>query len=144
MGNSCSSSKNETEPSPSSRPGRVLGSSTAPRASVPATAKSKRKSPFQSPGRTLGTSGATEVTGAKSRTETGTGTAEDTSDARARAALAAQQRERAANSTANKGKLGTKLAAQKAQTQAQTLNEVSKYERAARDADGAADARRWE
>ncbi|KAL5341807.1 hypothetical protein BJX70DRAFT_357973 [Aspergillus crustosus] len=142
MGNICSSSRNETETSPSSRPGRVLGSSSAPRAPVPAGAKSK--SPFQSPGRTLGTSSAPAGTGTGE--ESTIGTAEDAaaSDARAKAALAAQQRAGAASSTANKGKLGTKLAAQKAQTQAQTLSEVSKDERAARDADGAATARRWE
>ncbi|KAL4779520.1 hypothetical protein BJX76DRAFT_340518 [Aspergillus varians] len=151
MGNICSSSKNESEAEPFSRPGRVLGSSTAnsaPRASVPANAKSK--SPFQSPGRTLGGSQAgagNADAGAPTEPETGAGTGtgmvEDTNDARAKAALAAQKRAQATG-PANKGKLGSKLAAQKAQTQAQTLNEVSRGERAARDADGASAARRWE
>ncbi|KAL4989729.1 hypothetical protein BDW68DRAFT_175683 [Aspergillus falconensis] len=148
MGNMCSSSKNKAEPGPSSRPGRVLGSNTAnsaPRASVPATAKSKSKSHFESPGRTLG-GGVSPNAGAGSAgtgTESGTGTLEGTNDARAKAAMAAQKRAEASGS-ANKGKLGSKLAAQRAQTQAQTLNEFSREERAARDADGAAAARRWD
>lgn len=54
-----------------------------------------------------------------------------------------QARADAAQSS-NKGKLGTKLAAQKSMTQAQALNEASQSERAARDADGAAEARRWQ
>ncbi|CEN62254.1 hypothetical protein ASPCAL08892 [Aspergillus calidoustus] len=144
MGNICSSSKNE--PEAFSTPGRVLGSSTAndntaPRASVPAGAKSKQ-SPWKSPGRTLGgggSGGGSAAAGSNAETGPGTETAED---ARARAAAAAQARAEA--KTANKGKLGTKLAAQKAQTQSQTLNEVSRGERAARDADGAEAARRWE
>ncbi|KAL4741451.1 hypothetical protein BDV11DRAFT_183133 [Aspergillus similis] len=148
MGNMCSSSKNQAEPGPSSRPGRALGSNTAnsaPRASVPATAKSKPKSHFESPGRTLG-GGVSPNVGAGSSgtgTESGTGTLEGTNDARAKAAMAAQQRAEASGS-ANKGKLGSKLAAQRAQTQAQTLNEFSREERAARDADGTAAARRWD
>ncbi|KAL4752550.1 hypothetical protein BDW72DRAFT_64249 [Aspergillus terricola var. indicus] len=148
MGNMCSSSKNQAEPGPSSRPGRALGSNTAnsaPRASVPATAKSKPKSHFESPGRTLG-GGVSPNAGAGSSgtgTEPGTGTLDGTDDARAKAAMAAQKRAEASGS-ANKGKLGSKLAAQRAQTQAQTLNEFSREERAARDADGAAAARRWD
>lgn len=54
-----------------------------------------------------------------------------------------QKRAEAAGS-ANRGKLGSKLAAQKAQTHSQTLNEASRDERAARDADTAAAAQRWE
>ncbi|KAL3434101.1 hypothetical protein BDV09DRAFT_170705 [Aspergillus tetrazonus] len=148
MGNMCSSSKNQAEPGPSSRPGRALGSNTvnsAPRASIPATAKSQPKSHFESPGRTLG-GGVSPNAGAGSSgtgTESGAGSLEGTNDARAKAALAAQKRAEASGST-NKGKLGSKLAAQRAQTQAQTLNEFSREERAARDADGAAAARRWD
>ncbi|RMJ21224.1 hypothetical protein PHISP_07903, partial [Aspergillus sp. HF37] len=48
------------------------------------------------------------------------------------------------SSSTGRGKLGSKLAAQKAQTHNQTLNEASRSERAARDADGAAAAQRWE
>ncbi|KAL2834543.1 hypothetical protein BJY01DRAFT_84089 [Aspergillus pseudoustus] len=141
MGNICSRSKNE--PEAFSSPGRVLGSSTtnnntAPRASVPAGAKLKQSN-WQSPGRTLGGEGGSGSAGAGSTTGPGTETAED---ARARAAAAAQARAEA--TTASKGKLGTKLAAQKAQTHSQTLNEVSRDERAARDADGAEAARRWD
>ncbi|KAL6239787.1 hypothetical protein BDW75DRAFT_197383 [Aspergillus navahoensis] len=170
MGNMCSSSKNHAEPGPSSRPGRVLGSNTAnsaTRASVPATAKSKPKSHFESPGRTLG-GGVSPNAGAGSSgtgTESGAGSVEDTNDARAKAAMAAQvgsvsflyvfrliscllivawQKRAEASGSANKGKLGSKLVAQRAQTQAQTLNEVSREERAVRDADGAAAARRWD
>ncbi|KAL2788999.1 hypothetical protein BJX66DRAFT_307576 [Aspergillus keveii] len=142
MGNICSSSKNE--PEAFSAPGRVLGSSTAnntaPRVSVPAGAKSKQ-SPWKSPGRTLGgggSGGGSAAAGSSTGPGPGTETAED---ARARAAAAAQARVEAKTA---KGKLGTKLAAQKAQTQSQTLNEVSRGERAARDADGAEAARRWE
>ena len=51
---------------------------------------------------------------------------------------------RADTASTNKGKLGSKLAAQKAQTQARTLDQVSRTERAARDVDGAEAARRWE
>ncbi|KAL4774910.1 hypothetical protein BDW60DRAFT_204838 [Aspergillus nidulans var. acristatus] len=150
MGNMCSSSKNQAEPGPSSRPGRALGSNTAnsaPRASIPATAKSKPKSHFESPGRTLG-GGVNPNVGAGSSgtgtgTESGAGTLEGTNDARAKAAMAAQKRAEASGS-ANKGKLGSKLAAQRAQTQAQTLNEFSQEERAARDANGVAAARRWD
>lgn len=76
-------------------------------------------------------------------TESAGGSLQGTNDARAKAALAAQKRAEASGS-ANKGKLGSKLAAQRAQTQAQTLNEFSREERAARDADGAAAARRWD
>ncbi|KAL4809657.1 hypothetical protein BDV18DRAFT_83295 [Aspergillus unguis] len=156
MGNICSSSKNRTEGENFARPGRVLGSNNnaaAPRASVPASAKSK--SHFESPGRTLGTTGGNALanaelgsstgpgTGTGTATGLGTGAPENTNDARAKAALAAQKRAETAG-PANKGKLGTKLAAQKAQTQAQTLNEVSRDERAARDADGASAARRWD
>ncbi|OJI97532.1 hypothetical protein ASPVEDRAFT_146890 [Aspergillus versicolor CBS 583.65] len=145
MGNICSRSKNESAAEPFARPGRVLGSSadnSAPRASVPANAKSK--SHWQSPGRTLGGGGGGgENANPGAGTASGTGAVEDTDDARAKAALAAQKRAEATG-PANKGKLGSKLAAQKAQTQNQTLNEVSRDERAARDADGASAARRWD
>ncbi|KAL3460678.1 hypothetical protein BJX64DRAFT_262368 [Aspergillus heterothallicus] len=142
MGNICSSSKNESDSF--SSPGRVLGSSTAnnnnnaPRVSVPAGAKPKQSN-FKSSGRTLG--GGEDGGSAAAGSSTGPGT-ETAEDARARAAAAAQARAKA--TTANKGKLGTKLAAQRAQTQSQTLSEVSREERAARDADGAEAARRWE
>jgi hypothetical protein len=93
MGNICSSSKNE--PEAFSAPGRVLGSSTAnntaPRASVPAGAKSKQ-SPWKSPGRTLGgggSGGGSAAAGSSTGPGPGTETAED---ARARAAAAAQVR----------------------------------------------------
>lgn len=92
MGNICSRSKNESEAEPFARPGRVLGSSadnSAPRASVPANAKSK--SHWQSPGRTLGGGGGGgENANPGAGTASGTGAVEDTDDARAKAALAAQ------------------------------------------------------
>ncbi|KAH8425829.1 uncharacterized protein LDX57_003573 [Aspergillus melleus] len=135
MGNICSRSKNE--PEPFSQPGRVLGSNpppssaagtpggkkpAGPRAPLPANSKSN----FGSPGRTLGDDAGGQ-----------------NADARTNAAIAAQKRAES-STTAGKGKLGSKLAAQKAQTQTQTLNEVSRDERAARDADDAANSRRWE
>ena len=54
--------------------------------------------------------------------------------------------ERAAKnaSASNKGKLGSQLAAQKAKTHNDTLNEASRKERAERDADNATTARRWD
>jgi hypothetical protein len=129
MGNLCSTSKNEAEPF--SRPGRVLGSpanpppNTAPRAPLPA----KSKAPFKSPGRTLGEP-APEVPDAAR------------ADARTNAAIAAQKRAESAAS-AQKGKLGSKLAAQKAQTQAKTLSEVSREQTATRHMDESSEARRW-
>ncbi|GFF50315.1 hypothetical protein IFM58399_08776 [Aspergillus lentulus] len=129
MGNLCSTSKNEAEPF--SRPGRVLGSpanpppNAAPRAPLPA----KSKAPFKSPGRTLGEA-APEVPDA------------ERADARTNAAIAAQKRAESA-ATAQKGKLGSKLAAQKAQTQAKTLSEVSREQTAARHMDESSEARRW-
>ncbi|KAJ5329332.1 hypothetical protein N7541_000506 [Penicillium brevicompactum] len=122
MGNICSRNDSDNF----SQPGRVVGTSPrndAPRASVPAKTNWKA-----TPGRTLGQSDSTNA---------GAGADE----ARANAAIAAQKR---AEGAGPKGKLGSKLAAQKAQTQAQTLGEVSREERAVRDADGAAEARRWE
>ncbi|KAI9928760.1 hypothetical protein ASPWEDRAFT_168733 [Aspergillus wentii DTO 134E9] len=132
MGNICSRSKNE--PDAFAQPGRVLGSASAPSASgqrangprAPLPAKAN----WGTPGRTLG-----DGPGGG-----GGGGGED--EARANAAIAAQKR--AESNTAGRGKLGTKLAAQKAQTQTQTLDQVSREERAARDADGAATARRWD
>lgn len=53
-------------------------------------------------------------------------------------------KKRAEGASANKGKLGAKLAAQKAQTHTQTLDQVSRTERLARDVDGAEATRRWE
>ncbi|OQE82507.1 hypothetical protein PENNAL_c0036G11945 [Penicillium nalgiovense] len=126
MGNICSRSSNETDPF--NQPGRVVGTSSggtaAPRAPLPAKTNWKA-----TPGRTLGESTADGSTGGMD-------------EARANAAIAAQKR--AESASANKGKLGTKLAAQKAQTQSQTLDQVSRTERAARDVDGVEAARRWE
>ncbi|KAJ6131180.1 hypothetical protein N7523_001640 [Penicillium sp. IBT 18751x] len=121
MGNCCSSSK---EPEAFSGPGRVVGapsSPSAPRAPLPT------KNWKNTPGRTLGE--ASDTPGGAD-------------EARSNAAIAAQKRAEEASS--NKGKLGSKLAAQKAKTQTQTLGEVSQDERAARDADGAEEARRWQ
>lgn len=46
-------------------------------------------------------------------------------------------------SATSKGKLGSKLAAQKAKTQTQTLDQASREERAARDVDEVEQARQW-
>ncbi|KAF7117551.1 hypothetical protein CNMCM5793_006603 [Aspergillus hiratsukae] len=140
MGNICSSDRNEAEPF--SQPGRVIGSASAsnrppnaaPRAPLPA----KTKAPFKSPGRTLGEA-APEVQDA------------ERADARTNAAIAAQKtaadwmpKKRAESAAgAQKGKLGSKLAAQKAQTQAKTLSEVSREQTAARHMDELSEARKW-
>ncbi|RAL11553.1 uncharacterized protein BO97DRAFT_406191 [Aspergillus homomorphus CBS 101889] len=143
MGNICSKSSNE--PDAFARPGRVLGANdttnttsaattkpSGPRASLPKSHSSTNWGSGPS-GRTVGGDGTAASTPGK-----------DNEDARAKAALAAQKRAESANNTASKGKLGSKLAEQRAQTQAQTLVKASQDEIAARDADGAAEARRWE
>ncbi|GKZ72253.1 hypothetical protein AnigIFM50267_008615 [Aspergillus niger] len=140
MGNICSKSKNQ--PDAFSSPGRVLGSapnntakdSSAPRAPLPSNAKPASNWGSGPSGRTLGSG----------NTAAAAGDGNVTADARTNAALAAQKRAESASATGSKGKLGTKLAAQKAQTQNQTLNEASRDEVAAREADGAAEARRWQ
>ncbi|KAJ6091967.1 hypothetical protein N7467_003936 [Penicillium canescens] len=130
MGNICSRGSNKDN-DPFTQPGRTVGTNPSdqnpsPRAPLPAKTNWKA-----TPGRTLG----------ESNTNTG-GSEAPSDEARANAAIAAQKR--ADSSTTGKGKLGSKLAAQKAQTHAQTLDQVSRTERAARDADGAEAARRWE
>ncbi|KAJ5113623.1 hypothetical protein N7456_002157 [Penicillium angulare] len=134
MGNLCSRASND--PDAFSGPGRVVGttpSNPTPRASVPQNTNWK-----STPGRTLGDNSPTQ---SQSQTQGGPGAGTD--EARSNAAIAAQKRAETASSTSNKGKLGSKLAADKAKTQNQTLNEVSRDERAARDADQAAEARQW-
>ncbi|KAJ6036222.1 hypothetical protein N7540_000501 [Penicillium herquei] len=127
MGNLCSRSSNN-DPDAFAGPGHVVGTSPnsnpSPRASVPTKANWK-----STPGRTVGESA-------------GGGPQGGTDEARSNAAIAAQKRADTASS-ANKGKLGAKLAADKAKTHNQTLNEASRDERAARDADKAAEARQW-
>ncbi|KAF7719337.1 Uncharacterized protein PECH_006379 [Penicillium ucsense] len=125
MGNICSRSSNK--PEAFTGPGRVVGApasnqSPAPRASMPA-----KQNWQSSPGRTLG----------ESSPQPG-----GSDEARSNAAIAAQKRAEAA-SAANKGKLGSKLAEQRAKTQTQTLNEASQTERAVRNADEAETARQW-
>ncbi|KAJ5698497.1 hypothetical protein N7462_000502 [Penicillium macrosclerotiorum] len=126
MGNICSRSSNE--PDAFSGPGRIVGApspdqSAAPRASVPANTNWK-----STPGRTLGDSA-------------GPPGGED--EARSNAAIAAQKRAEAASASASKGKLSSKLATEKAQTQNQILSQASQGERSARDADDAQKAREW-
>jgi ABC-type Na+ efflux pump permease subunit len=53
------------------------------------------------------------------------------------------QRRAEALNASSKGKLASQLAAQKAQTQSQTLNSASQVERDTRNADSAAEARQW-
>ncbi|KAJ5939552.1 hypothetical protein N7454_003442 [Penicillium verhagenii] len=128
MGNLCSRSSNN-DPEAFTGPGRVVGTSgqqnPAPRAAPPSNTNWKA-----SPGRTLGdTSSPGGAQGAGD-------------EARSNAAIAAQKRADSVT-TASKGKLGSKLAAQKAKTQTQTLGEVSRDERAARDVDQVEQARQW-
>ncbi|KAJ9308229.1 hypothetical protein DTO217A2_2211 [Paecilomyces variotii] len=127
MGNICSRSANKSDPF--SQPGRVLGSAP-PAASTPRAPLPPKVSSSMGPGRTLG--------------GTNGGSSTEAEDPRSKAALAAQKRAEAQANAANKGKLGSQLAAQKAQTHSQTLVEASRTERAARDADNAAQAQRWE
>ncbi|OJD12628.1 hypothetical protein AJ78_06815 [Emergomyces pasteurianus Ep9510] len=126
MGSFCSKSANPTEPF--AQPGRVLGTNPnppqAPRASLPRKVGSSQAGT----GRTLG----------------GQGPDQGKSDPRNAAARAAEERAAKQTSTAKKGKLGSQLAAQKAQTRNETLDEVSRHNRAAREADAAAAARRWD
>jgi len=131
MGNLCSRSANTTDPF--SQPGRVLGSSAQAgqdpnRAPVPSNVRI-----IQGPGRTLG--------GSKTDSSEGVG---GVGDARSRAAEAAQKRADTLNASAKSGKLSSQLATQKAQTNAQTLDEASRTERAVRDVDRAEHARRWD
>ncbi|KAL4893904.1 hypothetical protein BDV59DRAFT_176412 [Aspergillus ambiguus] len=137
MGSFCSKSSNE--PDAFAQPGRVLGSGQNPQKGTTSSSSGPRaplpKSNWGTPGRTLGGAGEPSTTPSTS--------SPDTADARTNAAIAAQKRAESAT-TARKGKLGSKLAAQKARPPNQTLNEVSREERAARDADEAAAAQRWE
>ncbi|KAJ5281305.1 hypothetical protein N7478_006677 [Penicillium angulare] len=134
MGNLCSRASND--PDTFSGPGRVVGttpSNPTPRASVPQNSNWK-----STPGRTLGENSPT-----KSQPQTQGRAGPGTDEARSNAAIAAQKRADTASSTSNKGKLGSRLAADKRKTQDQILNEVSLDERAARNADQAAEARQW-
>lgn len=144
MGNVCSKSANKPDDA-FGQPGRVLGSSAASGTpSQPARAAVPGNVVSQGPGRTLG----------------GASSSQDTADARAKAAEAAQvypstqpitvwstdlllQKRAEALNASSKGKLGSQLAAQKARTQAQTLNAASQSEVAARNADTAAETRQW-
>ncbi|KAJ5777450.1 hypothetical protein N7520_000696 [Penicillium odoratum] len=126
MGNICSRSS-DNDPDAFTGPGRPVGTASqnpTPRASVPPNANWK-----SSPGRTLGETSPAGAQGAGD-------------EARSNAAIAAQKRAESV-STANKGKLGSKLAAQKAKTHTQTLDQVSRDERAARDVDKVEQARQW-
>ncbi|KAL2365088.1 hypothetical protein RJZ56_001977 [Blastomyces dermatitidis] len=124
MGSFCSKSANPTEPF--AQPGRVLGTNPnppqAPRASLPRNA---------SAGRALGPGG-------------GPGPGQRTEDPRNAAARAAEERAAKQSLSAKKGKLSSQLAAQKAQTRNETLDEASRHNRATREADATAAVRRWD
>ena len=140
MGNICSKSANKDDNF--STPGRVLGAAPQP-ARVPAQPNQKLTS--STPGRALGSAGSD---GASSP-----------NDARSAAARAAQvsrevamatdmrgadvRQERAAAANKAGGKLSTSLAAQKKQTQNQTLNAGSEQERLLRSADANTETRNW-
>ncbi|PGH33335.1 hypothetical protein GX50_03812 [[Emmonsia] crescens] len=127
MGSLCSKSANPAEPF--TQPGRVLGTNPnppqAPRASLPRKVGSSQANP----GRTLGG---------------GQGPGQGKDDPRNAAARAAEERAAKQTSTAKKGKLGSQLAAQKAQTRNETLDEASRHNRATREVDAAATVRRWD
>jgi len=119
MGNCFGKSSATSSNDAFNQPGRTLGSAPTPQqtsAKVPAAVSN-------SPGRTLGQS-----------------TASSQDDPKTAAARAAEERAKASQ---GKGKLGKQLDAQKARTQADTLAQTSKDNRAARDADAAADARAY-
>ncbi|PGH15577.1 hypothetical protein AJ79_02359 [Helicocarpus griseus UAMH5409] len=120
MGNLCSKNANPTEPF--AQPGRVLGTNPnppqAPRAPLPPHA-----------GRTVGGS---------------QGPDRGKDDPRSAAARAAEERAAKQASTSKQGKLGSQLAAQKAQTRNETLDEASRHNRATREADEAEAVRRWD
>ncbi|PGG96225.1 hypothetical protein GX51_07931 [Blastomyces parvus] len=122
MGSLCSKSANPTEPF--AQPGRVLGTNPnppqAPRASLPRKANA---------GRTLGG---------------GQVPAQGKDDPRSAAARAAEERAAKQSSATKKGKLSSQLAAQKAQTRNETLDEASRHNRATREADAAAEVSRWD
>ncbi|EER30065.1 hypothetical protein D8B26_007351 [Coccidioides posadasii str. Silveira] len=128
MGNLCSKSSNPSDPF--AQPGRVLGTSpdSGP-SSAPVPQKQTISRPAVKGGKTLGGSGSTS---------------DQTVEPRNAAARAAEERAAKQNATANKGKLGSQLAAQKAKTQGRTLNELSQTERATRDVDAAETSRRWD
>ncbi|KAI5275879.1 hypothetical protein E4T47_01346 [Aureobasidium subglaciale] len=81
-------------------------------------------------------------TPAQGRTVGGTSTSVPGSDPRAAAALAAEERLKASQGR-EKGKLGKQLDAQKAQTHNQVLDETSRDNRLARNADENAQTRTW-
>ncbi|OJD21042.1 hypothetical protein ACJ73_07621 [Blastomyces percursus] len=122
MGSICSKSANPTEPF--AQPGRVLGTKPdrpqAPRTSLPRKA---------SAGRTLGG---------------GPSPGQRKEDPRNAAARAAEERAAKQSSSAKKGKLSSQLAAQKAKTRNETLDEASRQNRATREADAAAAMSRWD
>ena len=123
MGNLCGKQSKETN---FAGPGRVLGAAPAPsnnaRASVPPKIAATSKA--RSQGRAVG--------------GPGDGAADDPKSAAARAAEA-----RAQKASSGSGDLAKKLEAQKKQTRAQTLEQVSYENRAARDADAALEARNY-
>ncbi|PGH20796.1 hypothetical protein AJ80_03423 [Polytolypa hystricis UAMH7299] len=127
MGTCCSKSSNSTDAF--SQPGRVLGSAPSPeanpRASVPPKIDSSRRTTGN--GRTLG--GAKPSGG---------------NDPKSAAAMAAEERAARQAAAAAKGKLTSRLAAMKAQTRNEVLNEASRTERATRDVDAAEEVRRWD
>lgn len=155
MGNICSRSANKAD---TTSPGRVLGTSNqqSQDSSHKTSAPPKTTNWKQSPGRTLGDSspsgaqgGADEarsnaaIAAQVSPPSTATFISEEESHTVTIANVCAYEQKRAESGSANKGKLGSKLAAQKAKTQTQTLAEVSRDERGARDADQAAEASKW-
>ncbi|KAK5091060.1 hypothetical protein LTR05_001240 [Lithohypha guttulata] len=125
MGNICSRSANKDDNF--SGPGQTLGSSSDAPRPVPVT---KKQTIAGTSGRPLGSAGGD-----------GTSSPAPPDGARSAAARAAEERATAANKPG--GKLSGQLAAQKKQTQTQTLNTGSEQERLARAADANTQARNW-
>lgn len=57
--------------------------------------------------------------------------------------LTGTTQQRASSAKQPKGKLGSQLAKERQQTRSETLGQVSREERRARDADASAEARNW-
>ncbi|KAM5468973.1 hypothetical protein MferCBS49748_003184 [Microsporum ferrugineum] len=127
MGNVCSKSSNPTDPF--AQPGRVLGSQPAPAdTTTPLIRNNEPSKSHTTGGRALG----------------GGGNAGGSSDARSAAARAAEERVAKHSAAAGKGKLSSQLAAQKAKSRNETLEDVSRAEREARDVQNADETRKWD
>ncbi|KAK2865304.1 hypothetical protein FQN49_003707 [Arthroderma sp. PD_2] len=133
MGGICSKSSNPADPF--AQPGRVLGAQPTPATTAPANTNTpllRKNEPPKSratAGRTLGGGGSVDGT--------------SSNNARSAAAQAAEERAAKLSAAAGKGKLSSQLAAQKSKSRSETLGDMSREERAARDVQSAEETRKW-